>query len=103
MNFDIESTFEYEYEDDLYTIDFYADGTHQEPFKGSALNCDSDIDYYGFTEINSIELVLVSRTDEDGKEHFVDFDKVPEKVLDELEDFVQDNIEALIEEYNDEY
>lgn len=41
---------------------------HQDPYRGSAYSCSSDMDYYGYTEIESIEVLSVKATNMDNEE-----------------------------------
>lgn len=61
--------YEYVFDQDDHTIYLELEVTHffeQKPHKGSAWTCDSDVDYYGYIDIDW-EVYTYSVEDEDGK------------------------------------
>ena len=88
----LEITVPLEYKGDSYDVDvLVTDFYHQPPFAGSPHLCDSDHDYYGYTELE-FDIIKVVRYDED-------FEVILKDTPDELEDELYEEVENLTLEY----
>lgn len=84
-------TYEIECEDSglLYEAYVAVDLFVQEPFQGSAYNCDSADDYYGYTEIEAIDIDSVT-VYANGGENEVEA-PIPEWVIDRIHENVEND------------
>ena len=88
----LEITVPLEYKDNSYDVDvLVTDFYHQPPSSSSAHFCDSDYDYYGYTELE-FDVIKVVRYDED-------FEVIVKDIPDELEDELYEEVENLTLEY----
>lgn len=83
-------TYEFEYQDKMLTVDVEVDVFIQKPWGGSPHTCDNPYDYYGYTEINSYDVVFYEVEDEVGNlyqfEGDEEFPVGAYKILDQLVD-----------------
>jgi len=93
-NYDETQYIEVDYEDPStgldYVISVAVDLNIQEPFNGCPMLCDSDLDFYGFTEVIGWNILEIECFDEDNEE-ITNF-KVP--------DSLEVTLDSIINDYN---